>query len=80
MTSHSAAPEAVRPSIGLLAFCYALMGAACGINGAMISLAVPAMAQFGLKGLVVAGGIGAVLGIFPAIWLARRIAQGLTEN
>lgn len=64
----------------LVAFTYALMGPACGINGAFIALSIPPMAQFGLQGLIAAAAIGAVLGILPALWLARRIHDGLRED
>lgn len=64
----------------LYAFCYALMGPACGINGAFIANAVPAAAPYGLQGLIIAGAIGAVVGIWPAIWLARRIGAGIRED
>lgn len=63
--------------IGLLLFCFAMMGPACAINAAFIALAVPAMAPYGVQGLVIAGAVGSVLGIFPALWLARRIHEGL---
>jgi hypothetical protein len=65
---------------GLLLFCFALMGPACGINAAFIALAVPAMAPFGINGLVVAGGVGSLLGVLPALWLARRIHEGLRDR
>lgn len=73
-------PETRQTPVWLLAFCYALMGPACAINGAFIAIAVPAMAPFGFHGLVVAGIIGAVVGIAPAIWLARRIHEGIRED
>jgi len=56
------------------------MGPACAINGAFIAIAVPAMAPFGFNGLVAAGIIGALIGIFPAIWLARRIHEGIRDD
>lgn len=64
----------------LLVFCYALMGPAGAINGAFVALAVPAMAQYGTAGLLAAGSIGAVLGALPAVWMARRIADGIRER
>lgn len=73
-------PETTRTPIWLLAFCYALMGPACAINGAFIAVAIPAMAPFGFNGLVAAGVIGALVGIAPAIWLARRIHEGIRED
>lgn len=65
---------------GLMLFCYALMGPGCGINAAFVALAVPAMTPFGLHGLVAASLVGAVLGIVPARWLARRIHEGLADD
>lgn len=64
----------------LYAFAYALMGPAFGINGAFIANALPAAAPYGLRGLIIAGAIGAVVGILPAIWLARRIGEGIRED
>jgi len=65
---------------GLLLFCFALMGPAFAINAAFIALAVPAMASYGVTGLVVAGLFGSVFGIFPALWLARRIHEGIRDS
>jgi hypothetical protein len=64
----------------LFVFCYALMGPACAINGAFIALAIPAVAKFGIEGLLVAGVLGAVVGILPALWLARRIHEGIRDD
>lgn len=64
---------------GLLLFCFALMGPAFAINAAFIAIAVPAMAPYGVRGLVIAGLIGSVFGIFPALWLARRIHEGIRD-
>lgn len=64
----------------LRAFTYALMGAACAINGAFVALAIPAMAPFGITGLFAAAAVGAVVGIWPAQWLARRIADGISDE
>jgi hypothetical protein len=66
--------------MGLLAFCFALMGAGFAINSAFIALAVPAMAPYGIQGLVIAGLVGSVFGIFPAVWLARRIHEGIRDD
>jgi hypothetical protein len=80
---HHTRPEShpQRPvPIGLLAFCFALMGAGFAINAAFIALAVPAMAPYGVKGLVISGLVGSVFGIFPALWLARRIHEGIQED
>lgn len=63
----------------LYLFCYALMGPAVGINAVLIALAIPATAPFGIQGMIVAGAVGAVIGILPAIWLARNIDAGLRE-
>lgn len=65
---------------GLLLFCFALMGPAFAINGAFIAIAVPAMAPYGVRGLVIAGLVASVFGIFPALWLARRIQDGLQDD
>lgn len=65
---------------GLLLFCFALMGPAFAINAAFIAIAVPAMAPYGVRGLVIAGLIGSIFGIFPALWLARRIHEGIREE
>ena len=71
------APDRRRTPLWLLLFCYALMGSAFGINGAFIALAIPAMAPFGVSGLIAAGIVGAVIGVLPAIWLARQIHDGI---
>ena len=73
-------PEKRPVPRGLLLFCFALMGPAFAINAAFIALAIPAMAPFGVRGLVVSGLIGSVFGIFPALWLARRIHEGITSD
>ena len=62
---------------GLFAFWLALLGPASAINAVFIALAVPAMARYGLTGLVIAGLVGSLFGIFPALWLTRRIHEGL---
>lgn len=74
--------DAAAPPVpwGLLAFCFALMGPAFAINSAFIALAIPAMAPYGVQGLVIAGLIGSVFGIFPALWLARRIHEGIRNE
>ena len=69
-----------RTPLWLLLFCYALMGPAVGINFAFIALAIPALAQFGVTGLIFAGLVGAVVGVLPAIWLARQIGAGIRED
>jgi hypothetical protein len=81
--SHVATQEKgeVRPvPRGLLLFCFALMGPAFAINSAFIAIAIPAMAPYGISGLVVAGAVGSVFGIFPALWLARRIDAGIRDE
>lgn len=65
---------------GLLLFCFALMGPAFAINAAFIALAVPAIAPYGVRGLVIAGLVGSVFGIFPALWLAHRIREGIGDH
>lgn len=67
------------PSTGLRLFCLALMVPACAINGALIALAIPALAPYGIPALLVAAGIGGLIGILPARWLARKIHEGLRE-
>lgn len=67
------------PSMGLRLFCLALMIPACGINGALIALAIPALAPFGIPALFIAALIGGVLGVLPAKWLAAKIHDGLKE-
>ena len=74
------APDRRRTPLWLLLFCYALMGPAVGINAAFIALAIPAMAPFGVSGLIAAGIVGAVVGVLPAIWLARQIHDGIRED
>jgi hypothetical protein len=66
--------------LGLRLFCFGLMGPACAINAAFIAIAIPAMAPYGVNGLVVAGLMGAVVGLLPAQWLARRIHEGLSGH
>jgi len=56
------------------------MGPACAINAAFIAVTVPAVAPFGLPGLVGAGVVGAIIGILPPIWLARRIGEGIKDR
>jgi hypothetical protein len=77
-TSRSRKRETVP--LGLLLFCITLMGPAFAINAAFIAIAVPAMAPFGIRGLVFAGVVGSVFGYFPALWLARRIHEGLRDQ
>ncbi len=69
-----------RTPLWLLLFCYALMGPAVGINFAFIALAIPALAPYGVAGLIGAGLVGAVVGILPALWLARQIHAGIRED
>jgi hypothetical protein len=65
---------------GLVLFCFAMMGPAFAINAAFIALAVPVMAPYGVTGLVISGVVGSVFGIFPALWLARRIHEGIRDH
>lgn len=69
-----------RVPLGLLLFCFAMTGSGFFINAVFIALAVPAMAPFGVPGLMIAGAVGSVFGIFPALWLARRIHEGIRED
>lgn len=66
--------------LGLFLFCFALMGPAMGINAVLVALAIPAMAPLGVAGLAVAGILGVAVGVLPAIWLARRIHDGIRED
>jgi hypothetical protein len=66
--------------LGLIVFCFALMGPAFAINTAFIAIAIPAMAPYGVYGLVMAGLAGSAFGIFPALWLARRIHAGIRDE
>lgn len=66
--------------LGLLLFCFAMMGPAFAINSAFVAISVPAMAPYGVYGLVVVGLVGSVFGIFPALWLARRIHEGIRDE
>jgi hypothetical protein len=76
-----AAPAERQPvPLGLLLFCFAMMGPGVAINAVFIALAVPAMTPYGITGLVIAGAIGSVFGIFPALWLARRIHEGIRDD
>lgn len=70
-------PPLPRP---LVLFCLALLCPACAVNAAFIAIALPFMAPYGVEGLVVAGLIGSLLGIFPALWLARRIHDGIRDH
>lgn len=67
------------PSVALRLFCLALMVPACGINGVFIALAIPSLAPYGIAALVVVGIVGALIGIWPAKWLAVRIHHDLKE-
>lgn len=73
-------PDKHKAPTWLIAFCYALMGPACAINAVFIALAIPDLATYGINGLFVAAAIGAVIGILPTIWLARRIHEGIRED
>lgn len=61
-------------------FCFALMGSASGINAVLIALAFPELESFGISGLVMAGFLGVLLGIFPANWLANRIGADIEKS
>ena len=80
MPKSSPKPARERTPVRLIAFCYALMGPACAINAAFIAIAIPAMAPYGFAGLVSAAALGAVVGILPALWLARRIGHGIRDD
>jgi flagellar motor component MotA len=80
MKSSSSTLAAKEPvPLWLSLFCFALMGPAMGINAAFLALAIPAMARFGTTGLIAAGLVGTLIGIFPARWLARKIHEGISE-
>lgn len=65
---------------GLFLFCLAMMCSGFAINAAFIAIAIPAMAPYGFQGLIVAGLVGSVFGVFPALWLARKIHEGIRED
>ena len=66
-----------HPPLGLRLFTYALLCSGCAINGVFVSLAVPAMAPYGVTGMLFAALIGGVIGVLPARWLANSIWAGL---
>lgn len=68
------------PPLRLVLFCFAMMGPAFAINTAFVAISVPGMAPYGVPGLVIAGLAGSVFGIFPALWLARRIHEGIRDE
>ncbi len=78
MTRHPAGDQHVP--VWLWLFAYALMGSGFAINAVFIALAVPAITPFGYGGLMAAAVIGAVIGVLPARWLARRIHEGIRED
>lgn len=82
MTQHATgqAPHTSQPPLWLALFTYALMGPACAINGAFIAISIPALAPYGYTGLGVAAAIGAVIGVLPARWMARKIHEGIAEH
>jgi hypothetical protein len=69
-----------KPPRWLSLFTFALLGPAMGINVAMITLAIPSLAQYGLAPLLVGGAIGFVIGLLPARWLAVKIHEGLSDG
>ncbi len=73
-------PHTDKPNIWLSLFCFALMGPACAINGAFVAIAIPAMAPYGYPGLIMFAAVGAVLGILPARWMARKIHDGISDR
>lgn len=83
MTPHATnnqTPHKSRAPLWLSLFCYALMGPACAINGAFIAISIPAMASTGYTGLYLAAAIGALVGVLPARWMARKIHEGIADD
>lgn len=79
MSSRDTAGPIGQPSIVLRLFCLALMVPACAINGAFVALAIPSLVPYGIPALVVASIIGGLAGVFPGLWLAKKIHEGLQE-
>ncbi len=73
-------PHTSQPSIWLSLFCHALMVPACAINGTFVAISIPALAPYGYAALYAAAAIGAVLGIVPARWMARKIHEGIADG
>lgn len=67
-------------SFWLWALAYGLIGSAMAINVVLASLAVPAMADYGYLGMFVAAGLGLILAIPLARWLAHSIHKGISED
>lgn len=63
----------------LYIFSYALMGPACAINAVFIAIGLRISEHFGVTGLFVAAALGAIIGVLPTIWLARKIHEGISE-
>lgn len=72
-------PPLGPPPLALRLFGLALMVPACGINGVLLTFAIPGTAQFGIPGMLVGGLIGGILGVLPARWLSQKIHEGLNE-
>lgn len=79
-TRRPQAPRPSQPPRWLSLFCYALMGPACAINGALIAIAIPALAPYGFPAIYAAAAVGAVIGLWPARWMARKIHDGLSDS
>lgn len=79
MTGHRDDNSTLHPPLGLRLFTLALMCAGCAINGVFVSLTIPAMAPYGVNGMLAAAAIGFLFGILPARWLARKIWEGLRD-
>lgn len=68
-----------RPSWGMLAFAYALLGPALAINMVFIALAVPSLVPYGFPGLVLAGLAGFVIALPAAYVFAGRLQSAIGE-
>lgn len=76
---HPAAPHPTDgPPLVLRIFTLVLLCSGCAINGVFVSLAIPAMASYGVRGMLAFALVGGCLGVLPARWLANKIHEGLT--
>lgn len=80
MNERTASQSIERPALVLRAFTLTLLCSGCAINGVFVSLAIPAMANYGVRGMLVFAAIGGCLGVLPARWLAIKIHEGLNEQ
>ncbi|MCC0010778.1 MAG: hypothetical protein H6875_10065 [Hyphomicrobiaceae bacterium] len=69
-----------KTPLWLYIFSYGLMGPACAINAVFIAIGLKISEHFGITGLYLAAVVGALIGVLPAIWLARKINEGISEK